>query len=71
MLQTPEELALAAQMAGCYMMTLSTLEGGKLNHTLLINKFPDGDCIRAWVKIEPMIVDHLKKAALEDNLEGG
>jgi hypothetical protein len=47
------------------MITLTTLEKGALNHTLLVNQFPDGDCLRSHAQVEKLIVDHLKARPVE------
>lgn len=61
MLKNLDDVVAAAQMAGSYMITLTTLEGGKLNHSLIVNMFPDGDCLRAHACIKELIVEHLER----------
>lgn len=69
-MKTLEDFITAAQIAGSYMITLTTLEGGRLNHNLLVNNFPNGDCLHSHVEIEKLIVEHLKNKQDSFPLQG-
>jgi hypothetical protein len=46
-----------------YMIGVTTIKEGKLNHSFITKKFPTVDLLKSWSKVKKLIIDNLEEEA--------